>query len=407
MTLTVWQAPKTNVKNLNKHAALDLIRFATGGISRIELSRQIGLTRAALTAIVNDLIQAGLVRESAGQHIGGRNPINLEINPEVGRVLGIDIGSTHITIVLANYQAQVLAETNAPMDVMLGPDFCMNRLIKLIEDWLPTTKTTLSEITAAAVGVPGPVVSDTGIVGAPPIMPGWDKFPIRDWLEERLGCPVSLGNDAEFGALGEWAFGAGRGEKNLAYIKVGTGIGAGFLLDGQIYRGTTGSAGEIGHITLEENGPLCSCGNRGCLEAMAGGRSLAQRAREGVLKGRRTMLSEILPTDSLTAQDVINAARRGDLFSQQLITESGYHLGTAIAGLVNLINPEIIVIGGGVAQLGDLLLDPIRKTVKERSLLVSWQAVRISAAVLGRRSSALGAVAQALSMSLHRIAESN
>lgn len=405
MTITVWQVPKTNVKNLNKHAALDLIRFATGGISRIELSRQIGLTRAALTAIVNDLIKAGVVRESGGQHPGGRNPINLEINPDIGRVLGIDIGSTHVTIVLANYQAQVLAETNAPMDVVLGPEFCLNRLEALIQDWLPTTKVLFDEITAAAVGVPGPVVSDTGIVGAPPIMPGWDKFPIRDWLEAHLGCPVSLGNDAEFGALGEWAFGAGRGEKNLAYIKVGTGIGAGFLLDGQIYRGTTGSAGEIGHITLDENGPLCSCGNRGCLEAMAGGRSLAQRARDGVLKGRRTMLSEIRPTDSITAQDVINSARRGDLFSQQLITESGYHLGTAIAGLVNLINPEIIVIGGGVAQLGDLLLDPIRKTVKERSLLVSWQAVRISAAVLGRRSSAMGAVAQALSMSLHRIAE--
>lgn len=406
MTITVWQVPKTNVKNLNKHATLDLIRFATGGISRIELSRQIGLTRAALTAIVNDLIKAGLVRESDGQHPGGRIPINLEINPDIGRVLGIDIGSTHVTIVLANYQAQVLAETNAPMDVRLGPEFCLNRLETIILDWLPNTKVSLQDVTAAAVGVPGPVVSDSGIVGAPPIMPGWDKFPIRDWLEEHLGCPVSLGNDAEFGALGEWAFGAGRGEKNLAYIKVGTGIGAGFLLDGQIYRGTTGSAGEIGHITLEEDGPLCSCGNRGCLEAMAGGRSLAQRAQDGVRKSRRTMLSEIGPTDSITAQDVINAARRGDLFSQQLITESGYHLGTAIAGLVNLINPEIIVVGGGVAQLGDLLLDPIRKAVKERSLLVSWQAVRISAAVLGRRSSAMGAVAQALSMSLHRIAES-
>lgn len=405
MTITVWQVPKTNVKNLNKHATLDLIRFATGGISRIELSRQIGLTRAALTAIVNDLINAGLVRESDGQHPGGRIPINLEINPDIGRVLGIDIGSTHVTIVLANYQAQVLAETNAPMDVRLGPESCLNRLEKIILDWLPTTKVSLQDVTAAAVGVPGPVVSDTGVVGAPPIMPGWDKFPIRDWLEEHLGCPVSLGNDAELGALGEWAFGAGRGETNLAYIKVGTGIGAGFLLDGQIYRGTTGSAGEIGHITLEEDGPLCSCGNRGCLEAMAGGRSLAQRAQTGVRKGRRTMLSEIGPTDSITAQDVINAARRGDLFSQQLITESGYHLGTAIAGLVNLINPEIIVVGGGVAQLGDLLLDPIRKAVKERSLLVSWQAVRISAAVLGRRSSAMGAVAQALSMSLHRIAE--
>ncbi len=405
MTVTVWQIPKTNVKNLNKHAALDLIRFATGGISRIELSRQIGLTRAALTAIVNDLIQAGLVRESDGKHTGGRIPINLEINPEVGRVLGIDIGSTHVTIVLANYLAQVLDETNAPMDVTLGPDFCLNRLMTIIQTWLPGTNTSLDQITAAAVGVPGPVVSDTGVVGAPPIMPGWDKFPIRDWLEERLGCPVSLGNDAEFGALGEWAFGAGRGEKNLVYIKVGTGVGAGIMLDGQIYRGTTGSAGEIGHITLEENGPLCSCGNSGCLEALAGGRSLAQRALEGVQKGRRTMLSEIFPSDSITAQDVIASARRGDLFSQQLIIESGYHLGTAIAGLVNLINPEIIVVGGGVAQLGDLLLDPIRKTVKERSLLVSWQAVRISAAVLGRRSSAMGAVAQALSMSLHRIAE--
>ena len=157
------------------------------------------------------------------------------------------------------------------MDVTLGPDFCLNRLMTIIQTWLPGTNTSLDQITAAAVGVPGPVVSDTGVVGAPPIMPGWDKFPIRDWLEERLGCPVSLGNDAEFGALGEWAFGAGRGEKNSVYIKVGTGVGAGFLLDGQIYRGTTGSAGEIGHITLEENGPLCSCGNSGCLEALAGG----------------------------------------------------------------------------------------------------------------------------------------
>jgi predicted NBD/HSP70 family sugar kinase len=224
-------------------------------------------------------------------------------------------------------------------------------------------------------------------------------------MEKKLGCPVSLGNDAELGALGEWAFGAGRGEQNLAYIKVGTGIGAGLLLDGQIYRGTTGSAGEIGHITLSENGPVCTCGNRGCLEACAGGRSKVVRARNGIEKGRRTMLSEILPIESLTAQDVIQAAGHGDLFSQQLVTESGYYLGTAIASLVNLINPDIVVVGGGLAQLGDLLLDPIRRTVKERSLSVSWRAVRISAAVLGRRSTAMGAVAQALSMSLHQIAQ--
>ncbi|MHB0987336.1 MAG: ROK family protein [Bellilinea sp.] len=405
MATTVWQIPKASVKNLNKHAALDLIRFAPGGISRIELSRQIGLTRAAVTSIVSDLIEARLVRETNGQHSGGRNPINLEINPDFGQVLGIDIGSTHVTIVLANGLAQVLNEVNAPLDITQGPEICLTQVEKVINAWLPNTGTGLSEILAAAVDVPGPVVSDAGKVGAPPIMPGWDNFPIRDWLEERLGCPVSLGNDAEFGALGEWAFGAGRGEKNLAYIKVGTGVGAGLLLEGQIYRGTTGSAGEIGHITLVEDGPICTCGNHGCLEALAGGRSLALRAREGVGKGRRTRLAEIEPANSITAKDVIAAARRGDLFCQQLVTDSGYHLGTAIASLVNLINPDIVVIGGGVAQLGDLLLDPIRQTVKQRSLKVSWQAVRISAAILGRRSSAMGAVAQALSMSLHQIAQ--
>ncbi|HAL15420.1 MAG TPA: hypothetical protein DCP32_01300 [Anaerolineaceae bacterium] len=405
MATTVWQIPKASVKNLNKHAALDLIRFAPGGISRIELSRQIGLTRAAVTSIVGDLIEARLVREANGQHSGGRKPINLEINPDFGRVLGIDIGSTHVTVVLANGLAQVLNEVNAPLDITQGPEICLPQVVQVINTWLPNTGTGLSEILAAAVDVPGPVVSDAGKVGAPPIMPGWDNFPIRDWLEERLGCPVSLGNDAEFGALGEWAFGAGRGEKNLAYIKVGTGVGAGLLLDGQIYRGTTGSAGEIGHITLVEDGPICTCGNHGCLEALAGGRSLALRAREGISKGRRTSLAEIWPANSIIAKDVIAAARRGDLFCQQLVIDSGYHLGTAIASLVNLINPDIVVIGGGVAQLGDLLLDPIRQTVKQRSLKVSWQAVRISAAILGRRSSAMGAVVQALSMSLHQIAQ--
>ncbi|MHB0923076.1 MAG: ROK family protein [Bellilinea sp.] len=404
MATTIWQVPQSNVKNLNKHAALDLIRFSQGGVSRIELSRLLGLTRAAASVIVNDLIQTGLVRETSKRHGGGRNPINLEINPESGLVIGIDLGSTHVTMILANSLAQVLSEVEAPLDITSGPELCLNRLVEIIENWLPSTGVALGQILAVAVGVPGPVVIETGMVSAPPIMPGWDKFPIRDWLEARLNCPVSLGNDADFGALGEWAYGAARGEQNLAYIKVGTGIGAGLLLDGQIYHGTTGSAGEIGHITLVENGPLCTCGNHGCLETLAGGRSIVERAIAGIKEGRRTMLSEV-PIKTLTSLDVITAARSGDLFSQKLMIESGYHLGTAIANLVNLFNPSIVVVGGGISQLGDLLLDPIRETVRQRSLRVSWQSVRISAAVLGKRSSALGAVAQAISMSLHNIAE--
>jgi len=200
--------------------------------------------------------------------------------------------------------AQVQDEVDAPIDITAGPERCLTQIVNLITDWLPKNGVHLGQILAVGLGVPGPVITETGVVGAPPIMPGWDRFPIRDWLEERLKCPVSLGNDAEFGALGEWAYGAARGECNLAYIKVGTGIGAGLLLDGQVYHGTTGSAGEIGHITLMENGPLCTCGNHGCLEALAGGRSLVERAVTGIEQGRRTTLSEIVPTSKITSQDV-------------------------------------------------------------------------------------------------------
>lgn len=405
MTSLVWKISLANVKNINKHAVLDLIRFVPGGVSRIELSRQLGLTRAGVSLIVNDLIQQGLVRETRDHIGGGRNPITLEINPEYGRVIGIDIGSTHVYLVLTNFLGQIQAEMDAKFNVSEGPEVCLPKIRNMVIEWLNSLGISTRQIMSIAVGVPGPIVIETGMVSGPPIMPGWDYFPIRNWLEEQLNCPVALGNDAEFGALGEWAFGAGRGERNLAYIKVGYGIGAGLLMDGHIYRGTTGSAGEIGHVTLVEGGPICTCGNYGCLEALAGGQSLVVRAREGIKNGRRTMLAEISPLETITSNDVIRAARTGDLFSQQLVTESGYHLGTAIANLVNLFNPSIIVIGGGISQLGDLLLDPIRQTVRRRSLRVSWQSVRILTALLGRRSSAMGAAAEAISHSLQTIAE--
>ncbi len=407
MTTTVWQVPKSSVKNLNKHVALDLIRFSPMGISRIELSRELGLTRAAVTAIVGDLILAGLVRETNGGTSGGRRPIFLEINPKGGLVIGVDIGATHVTLILADYLAKVLDEISAPLDILQGPEVCLSYVDSLMKSWLEKLGMDLSRICSIAVGVPGPIVTDAGMVSGPPIMPGWDRFPIRQWLQNAWGCPITLGNDAEFGALGEWAYGAGRGVKNLAYIKVGTGIGAGLLIDGQIYRGSTGCAGEIGHITIEENGPLCTCGNRGCLEALAGGRAIARKAVQAVRRGERTSLSEIPSLDSITAREVIVAARKGDHLSQRLVQEAGYFLGTAIASMVNLFNPSMVVIGGGVAQVGDLLLDPVRKTVKQRSLLVASQAVDITAAVLGRRSSGMGAIAQAISMSLHRVAESS
>lgn len=404
MSTFFWTIPTQNVKNLNKHAVVDLIRFTAGGISRIELSRQMNLTRAAITAIVSDLQSAGLVREIEAHYPSGRRPIVLEINPDRGHVVGIDMGATHVTILVTDYSARVVREMDEPLDINEGPTVCLPRVEALVHQILAEAGLSLKDISAVGAGVPGPVVAGVGVMG-PPIMPGWDGYPIRDDLAKRFGVPVSLSNDAELGAIGEWAYGAGRGERDLAYIKVGTGIGAGLLLDGQIYRGATGSSGEIGHITIEENGPICTCGNRGCLEALAGGRAIANRAIQEINNGRRTLLTEISPVSQIRSRDVIAAARRGDLLSQQIVSEAGVHLGTALASLVNLFNPSMVVVGGGVAQIGDLLLEPIRETVHQRSLLPASRSVRITSALLGRRSSAMGAVVQALSIVLHRFPE--
>jgi len=390
------------VRNSSKLIVLDLIRYTPGGISRAEIARQVGLSRSAVTSIVNDLLASKLVREAEnGPATGGRRPILLEINPKRGRVVGIDIGATHLNIVLTDFSARVIREIEVPFDVNRDPEICLLEVDEQLRQTLEDAYLTLEDVMAIGLGVPGPVVAGEGMVIEPPLMPGWHKFPIKSHLEAHWGCLLSINNDAELGALGEWAYGAGRGESNLVYIKVGTGVGAGMLFNGTIYRGVSGSAGEIGHSMVNGQGPLCSCGNRGCLEAMAGGKAIAQRAKQAVSEGRRTQLANIQPGDEITAHDVAIAARMGDLVAQEIFTQAGNYLGIAIANLINLINPGVVVVGGGVAQIGDLLLEPIRYTAESWGLRAAVRSVRITAAILGRRSSSMGAVAQALSFALH------
>ena len=406
MSQFFWPLNAQNVKNFNKHAVLDLIRFTPGGISRAELAQRMDLSRAAMTAIVNDLIDTDVVRETESRSSqSGRPPISLEVNATRGRVAGIDMGASHLTVALADFSAQVIDEIEIAFDVAQGPEPSIAQAESLLFELLEKNDLRLDQIHAIGLGVPGPIVSEAGLVVAPPIMPGWDGYPIRKTLENKWGRPVSLNNDAELGVLGEWAYGAGRGENDLAFIKVGSGIGAGLLFNGQIYHGATGSAGEIGHLTIDENGPLCDCGNTGCLEALSGGKALARQAREAVTKGQRTLLANMGPVEELTARDVAAAARRGDLVSQQIIARAGTYLGIAIAGMVNIFNPRMVIVGGGVSQMGDLLLQPIRDAVHRRSLPAAAQTVKINTAVLRRRSSSMGAVVQALSIALHQIAE--
>jgi glucokinase-like ROK family protein len=400
-----WLPVDRNVRNFNKHSVVDLIRFARKGVSRADLAEEMGLTRAAVTVIVNDLIKNDIILETESRTtFSGRPPVVLEINPKRGLVAAIDMGATHLSVALGDFSARILEETEIAFRIDSGPEECLRDANRILNQLLQKRGLSANDLAGIGVGVPGPVVADLGTVMAPPIMPGWDRYPIRATFESEWNTAVTLNNDAELGALGEWAYGAGRGEKNLAFIKVGSGIGAGLIINQQIYGGTTGSAGEIGHLTIEENGPLCACGNHGCLEAFAGGHAIALQARKLVTSGKRTLLSEN-NADFITARDVVEAARRGDWDAQEILKRSGTFIGIAIAGLINLINPSIVIIGGGVAQVGDLLTGPIRQAVHERSLRASEHSVRITTAMLGRRSTLIGAMVQAINIGIHSTIE--
>ena len=399
-----WLPPEYNVKSFNKHVALDLIRF-TGGLSRTELADRMGLTRAAVSLIVKELIDSGVIVESDNlPSSSGRPPIALEINPNYGLVGAVDIGATHLSIAIGDFTARIYQENEFPFDIQDGPEKCLAIVDEKLRNLLDEMGLSISHLSAIGIGVPGPVITDAGMVISPPIMPGWDGYPIKSTLEKLWERPVTLNNDAELGALGEWAYGAARGEKNVAYIKVGSGIGAGLIINQQIYGGTTGAAGEIGHVTVVENGPLCNCGNHGCLEVFAGGHAIARQGKQLARSGKRTLLSDI-PEEKINAFQVAEAARRGDLHAQEILRRAGTYIGIAIAGLLNIFNPSVVIIGGGVSQVGDILTVPIRQAVKERAMHASTKDVRITTEMLGRRSMLIGATIQAINIAIHEATE--
>ena len=245
------------------------------------------------------------------------------------------------------------------------------------------------------VGVPGPVDFTVGTLVSPPIMPGWDRYPIIQTIQQWFpSSNVVVDNDVNVMALGEIYEGAGRGVDNLIFVKIGTGIGAGIICDGKIYRGASGCAGDIGHIGVDKTGPLCHCGNRGCLEAIAAGPAIAGRSLEAAQAGKSPILLEYYERNGniLRAEDVGNASREGDALAIEVIRESGQFIGDVLAGLVNFYNPGMIVIGGGVSNLGDLLLSSIRQTVLRRSLPLATRDLLIVFSEIGPDAGVIGAI---------------
>ena len=313
-------------------------------------------------------------------------------------VAAAGIGATGMQVGLADLSGRLVAHVTEPMDVADGPDVVLERVERVVDDLL-SAHAADRQVWAVGVGVPGPVEFSSGLPVAPPIMPGWDGYPIRDRLARRWSAPTWVDNDVNLLALGELrANPAASSEQDLMYVKIGTGIGAGLVSGGRLHRGKNGCAGDIGHVAIAEaENVICRCGNAGCLEAVAGGAALAREGRRLAESGGSPLLTQILAMNrTITASDLIAAAERGDAPARALLARAGRLVGTTLATLVSFYNPGLVVLGGSVVSAGDYVLAAIREAVYRRSLPLATRTLRIEPSSLGRTGELTGAIHLAL-----------
>ena len=376
-------------------SVLDEIRSARSR-SRAELVARTGLSRGVVAQRVNELIDAGLVVEGeVGPSTGGRPPRQISFRADAGHVLVADLGATSIDVAVTDLDGRILGHRDEPADVADGPERCLDRVGQLFDELTTATRDLPGRLWGIGIGVPGPVEFRSGRPISPPIMPGWDGYPVRERFAKRHAAPVWVDNDVNLLALGEWRAGIAVGHDNAIVVKVGTGIGAGIISNGRIHRGAQGAAGDVGHIQVVDDGSIvCRCGNIGCLEALAGGSALARQGEALADQGRSERLRAALDQRGrVTAEDVARAASFGDAEAVALLHAAGDRVGLTLASLVNFFNPSLVVIGGGVAQSGDQLLAAIRETVYRRSLPLATRDLIIERSSLGALAGVIGASA--------------
>ncbi len=305
--------------------------------------------------------------------------------------IGIDVGGTNVKIALVD-DGKIIYSNSVPTYAQMGYEYTVNNIKQAIKDLMKETETTAADIKGIGFDFPGQVDYKTGVVKLAPNIPGWVNVPIAQMIEEAFHIPTRIDNDVRCAALGEMNFGAGKGCQNFVCITVGTGIGSGLVVNGQLVRGAANAAGEIGHIKLQmKDGPICGCGDTGCLEAFASGPSIVAMAQDYLKSGKSTKFREMAGDGEITPYIVAKAAEAGDPVAKRIFTIIGEYVGMGLVSVINLLNPEKVIIGGGVAEAGDLLLEPIRKTVMERAMVVARESVEIVPAELGNSAGVIGA----------------
>ena len=366
-------------------------------ISRAEIARRTGLSRSTVSEIVDDLLGTRLVSEIGdGPSEGGRRPVVLQFQDDAYGILGIDVGAAHVAVALIDLRGQVLAWEYRPHPVRSDPRGTLALMDELSDACLRRWKLGTDRLGGVGIAVPSPVdprdpdrVSDV-------VMPDWTGVQVGERLRERFQVPVFVDNDANLGALAERWWGAGREVDDFAYVKVATGVGAGLIVRKEIYRGARGVAGEIGHLAIDPQGEPCVCGLRGCLATRVGTRALVARA----IALLPSHPGSALAGREITTAAIEDAALAGDPLALQVVDEAAEYLGIAVAGMLNLLNPGRVIIGGGLARLGELLLVRLRRSMASRTLVSSIAPTEIVTSELGPRTVAVGAATLVLQNAL-------
>ncbi len=373
--------------SLRERHRAQIVEFfrAAGTASRAEVGRSTGLSRTTVSTLVAEMQEDGTLvgQPSAPPGTGagsGRPAHRLMLNPARGNAIGVDFGHTHLRVAVADLAATILAERTVELDVDRAARAAVEMAGKLVAEVIEEAAIDRDRVVAVGLGMPGPIDFDSGIIGSSGILAGWEGLRPAELMEAALGVPVWVDNDANLGALGELTFGAAQGSRQLVYVKVSSGIGAGLVLDGRLYRGATGIAGEFGHVLVDPDGAICRCGNRGCLETVAATGPLRELLR---------------PTygDDFGVADLVAQAAAGDAGCRRVLADAGRAIGLQLAGVCNVFNPDRIVIGGELSVAGDSLLDGIRDSLSRHAQPGAYAAAGLVAGVLGDRAEVLGAVA--------------
>jgi predicted NBD/HSP70 family sugar kinase len=374
----------SSLRELNRLKVLEVVR-ERGTVSRAEIAIATGLARSTVSTLVGDLQRAGLVVENdearaEGPTSTGRPPLMLSLDPGAGAVIGIQFDHDYVRVAVADLSLTLLAEGVEEIDVDHNAEAGLEVAAELATALLSEAGVPQDRLIGAGAALSGPIDRIKGQVSSPTILPGWVGVDIAARLTRRLGVSVTVENDANLGALAESALGAGRGASEMAYVMLSSGIGGGLILGGRLYRGARGSAGEIGHVSVDENGLMCRCGSRGCLETMVGAGALIELLR-------RSHGAEI------TMERMIALAREGDPGCQRVLVDAGRTVGRVLAALCNEFNPERIVVGGVLALAGDFLLDSIEESIRRYAIPDAVEDLSIVAGQLGDRAELMGALA--------------